>query len=77
MFKTKKSNPLLKQTLKVRFHRWFREKFGCIQISSYYGLLQAHCRRCGHENLGNASGKEWILPWNEYEPNIKNIITET
>lgn len=64
-------NPLIlnPKSWRRRFYQWLCNKFGCILTGPYYGMPQAHCRRCGHINRGTAklNCDEWNIPWGEYK----------
>ena len=65
----KVENPKIKnpKSLRRRFHVWLCKHFGHIKHGDYYGMVQAHCRRCGAETHWNATDEKWELPWGEYE----------
>jgi hypothetical protein len=51
-----------------RFWEWQCKKYGCITIGSYYGMPQAHCRRCGKKTSYAADFcEDKIEPWGEYK----------
>jgi hypothetical protein len=61
-------NPLIKDTLRRRFHAAICRRYGHITSGPYYGMMQSHCRRCGVINKGIAADfcKDWDEPWGEY-----------
>jgi len=53
--------------LRRKFWNWQCKKYGCITVGKYYGMAQAHCRRCGKKTVWAAEGvSEHIEPWGEY-----------
>jgi len=51
-----------------KFWEWKCKKYGHITYGSYYGMPQAHCRRCGRKTSYAADFcEEQIEPWGEYE----------
>lgn len=61
-------NDLVQISRSQRFREWWCKKFSCITIGPYYGMVQSHCRRCGHKNKGIASEDcpEWSKPWGPF-----------
>jgi hypothetical protein len=51
-----------------KYWEWKCKKYGCIKYGSYYGMPQAHCRRCGLKTSFAADFcEDRIEPWGEYE----------
>ncbi len=54
--------------IKRAYFEWLCDKFGCITTGPYYGMPQAHCRRCGKKTYFAADYcSDYIEPWGEYE----------
>lgn len=51
-----------------KFREWWCKNFGHITIGPYYGMAQAHCRRCGCKNKGIAADgtPEYTEPWGPF-----------
>lgn len=57
-------NPLLENTISNRLQLLSCQRNGCITHGAYYGLPQAHCRRCGGKNYcAMDKCAEWIEPF--------------
>jgi hypothetical protein len=61
-------NPLVEQTPKVRFNQWRCKKYGCLTVGEYYGMSQAHCRRCGKmtHHADTSICDPWELPREDF-----------
>lgn len=61
-------NPYVSDNLRRRWHVFLCRQTGCIHSGPYYGMPQAHCRRCGKKTWSaEVNAEEWIVPWGEYE----------
>ncbi len=65
-------NPYIdKNSFRRKWHVWMCGKYkeNCITIGPHYGMIQSHCRRCGHVNHGIApeDAEIWSVPWGEFE----------
>lgn len=68
LLKPGEKNPLVKESILRRFHRWVCLKFGCITTGEETGLPQTHCKRCGKKTRSAADHCEtWVAPWGKYK----------
>jgi hypothetical protein len=67
LLKPESINPLVKESIRRKFHRWVCLTFGCISTGDETGLPQSHCKRCGHKTYAAADHcGEWVKPWGRF-----------